>query len=83
MRLLSRKGGDLLTHKVAELAIAVQKVGLLHPPEVRLVEGKPVLVHGAHRIAALIKLGKGDEPTPMTVAERTDEQAAFAELVEN
>lgn len=72
---------ELNPETVKVLTNSIRAFGLLHPIEVRLVDDKPVLVHGRHRCEALIALG--DEPIEMRIRDGDDAEAMAVEAVEN
>src|SRR5690242_11138062 len=72
---------DLNDEKVADMAASIETLGLLTPIGVRMIDEKPVLVHGRHRHAAAQRLGWTEIDCQILVLD--DRGARMAEIAEN
>jgi hypothetical protein len=75
------KGRDVQEDMVADIAASMQRIGMLNPIGVRMVDGSPRLVYGRHRLAAAQLLGWID--IECHVLEADDRHARMAEIAEN
>src|SRR5208282_1193497 len=74
-------GRDLQDDKVMDIAASMQRIGMLSPIGVRMVDGNRRLVYGRHRLAAARSLGWTE--IECHVLEADDRRARMAEIAEN
>src|SRR5262245_44919455 len=78
---ISRLARSLNTERVEALMESIQRIGMLNPIAVRMLDGAPHLVYGRHRLAAAQSLGWVD--IECYVLEADDRRARMAEIAEN
>jgi ParB family transcriptional regulator, chromosome partitioning protein len=74
-------GRALQPDRVTDLAASIQLIGMLSPIGVRMVNTRPRLVYGRHRLAAARSLGWTE--IECRVLEADDRRARMAEIAEN
>jgi ParB family transcriptional regulator, chromosome partitioning protein len=74
-------GRDLEDDRVTDLVASMQRIGMLNPIGIRIVDGNPRLVYGRHRLAAAQSIGWVN--IECHVLEGDDRRARMAEIAEN
>lgn len=74
-------GRDLRIDGIVDLMQSMERLGLLNPIGVRLIEEKPRLVYGRHRLVAAGQLGWA--AIDSHIIEADDRRARMAEIAEN